>query len=46
MTTISASAKIVTLINIFTVEPANQQSLLELLARATETSAPQTRQRT
>jgi quinol monooxygenase YgiN len=38
MTTISANAKILTLINVFTVEPANQQQLLELLARATETS--------
>jgi quinol monooxygenase YgiN len=38
MTTISPNAKIVTLINVFTVEPANQRQLLELLARATETS--------
>jgi quinol monooxygenase YgiN len=38
MTTISPSRKLVTLINVFTVEPANQQQLLELLARATETS--------
>src|ERR1700680_3373921 len=38
MTTISLSPKLVTLINVFTVEPANQQQLLELLARATETS--------
>jgi quinol monooxygenase YgiN len=38
MTTISPSRKLVTLINVFTVEPANQQELLELLARATETS--------
>jgi quinol monooxygenase YgiN len=38
MTTISPSRKRVTLINVFTVEPANQQELLELLARATETS--------
>jgi quinol monooxygenase YgiN len=38
MTTISPNAKIVTLINVFTVEPANQQQLLELLTRATETS--------
>src|SRR6266404_375336 len=36
--TISPSRKLVTLINVFTVEPANQQQLLELLARATETS--------
>jgi quinol monooxygenase YgiN len=38
MTMISPSHKLVTLINVFTVEPANQQQLLELLARATETS--------
>jgi quinol monooxygenase YgiN len=36
--TISPSRKLVTLINVFTVEPANQQQLLELLGRATETS--------
>ena len=36
--TISPSRKLVTLINVFTVEPADQQQLLELLARATETS--------
>jgi quinol monooxygenase YgiN len=38
MTTISPNAKIITLINVFTVEPANQHQLLELLSRATETS--------
>jgi quinol monooxygenase YgiN len=38
MTTISPSNKLITLINVFTVEPANQRQLLELLARATETS--------
>jgi quinol monooxygenase YgiN len=38
MTTISPSRKLVTLINVFTVDPANQQQLIELLARATETS--------
>jgi quinol monooxygenase YgiN len=38
MTTISPSRKLVTLINVFTVEPANQRQLLELLARSTETS--------
>ena len=38
MTTISASRKLVTLINVFTVDPANQQRLLDLLASATETS--------
>src|SRR5258705_9418250 len=36
--TISPSRKLVTLINVFTVEPDDQQQLLELLARATETS--------
>jgi hypothetical protein len=36
MTTISLSPRLVTLINVFTVEPAHQQQLLELLARATE----------
>jgi quinol monooxygenase YgiN len=38
MTTISPSRKLVTLINVFTVEPANQRKLIGLLARATETS--------
>ena len=38
MTIISPNRKLVTLINVFTVEPANQQQLVELLARATETS--------
>ena len=38
MTTISKSNRLVTLISIFTVEPANQQQLLDLLARATEIS--------
>jgi quinol monooxygenase YgiN len=38
MTTMSTNRKLVTLINVFTVEPANQQRLIELLARATETS--------
>jgi quinol monooxygenase YgiN len=36
--TISSSRKLITLINVFTVEPANQQQLVELLAHATETS--------
>ena len=36
--TISPSRKLVTLINVFTIKPANQRQLLELLARATETS--------
>lgn len=38
MTTISLNRKLVTLINVFTVEPGNQQRLLELLTRATENS--------
>jgi quinol monooxygenase YgiN len=38
MTTVSPSRKLVTLINVFTVEPANQGQLVGLLARATETS--------
>jgi hypothetical protein len=38
MTTISKESKLVTLINVFTVESANQQQLLELLVRATEIS--------
>ena len=38
MTTISPSCKLTTLINVFTVEPANQRRLLELLASATETT--------
>jgi quinol monooxygenase YgiN len=38
MSTISPNRKLVTLINVFIVEPTNQQRLLELLARATETS--------
>jgi quinol monooxygenase YgiN len=38
MTTISKSNKLVTLINVFTGAPANQPELLDLLARATETS--------
>jgi quinol monooxygenase YgiN len=37
-TTISPDRKLVTLINVFTVKPAYQRQLLELLARATETS--------
>ncbi len=38
MTTISKNAKLITFINVFTVEPANQQRLVELLARVTDTS--------
>lgn len=36
MTTISTSADLVTLINVFTVEPARQQQLVDVLARATD----------
>jgi quinol monooxygenase YgiN len=36
MTRISAKGGVVTLINVFTVEPANQQRLVELLTEATE----------
>jgi quinol monooxygenase YgiN len=36
MTTISKHNKLSTLINVFTVEPARQQELLDLLARATQ----------
>ncbi|SRR5260370_28870382 len=38
MPTISKDNKCVTLINVFTVEPSNQQKLINLLAQATETS--------
>src|SRR5690348_18132795 len=38
MTTIPKTSKVLTLINVFTVEPANQRQLVELLDRATETS--------
>lgn len=38
MITISKNDKLVTIINVFTVEPANQQQLLSLLAEATEIS--------
>jgi quinol monooxygenase YgiN len=38
MTTISKDAKLVTFINVFTVEPANQQRLVDLLARFTDAS--------
>ncbi|HEY8977588.1 MAG TPA: antibiotic biosynthesis monooxygenase family protein [Burkholderiaceae bacterium] len=39
MTTISENSGLVTAINVFTVEPSNQQRLVDLLVRATETSA-------
>src|SRR5580704_15107399 len=38
MTTISKDAKLVTFINVFTIEPANQQRLVDLLARFTDAS--------
>jgi quinol monooxygenase YgiN len=38
MTTISAKNDVMTLINMFTVEPANQRRLVELLTEATEVS--------
>jgi quinol monooxygenase YgiN len=38
MTTISAKSDVTTLINVFTVEPANQRQLVELLTKATEVS--------
>ncbi|HEV7475981.1 MAG TPA: antibiotic biosynthesis monooxygenase family protein [Pyrinomonadaceae bacterium] len=36
MTTISKGNKVVTLINVFTVKPENQQPLVDLLVEATE----------
>ena len=38
MTTIYAKNDVTTLINVFTVEPANQRRLVELLIEATEVS--------
>ncbi len=38
MTTISKDNKLVTLINIFTVDPAKQHQLIDLLLHATETT--------
>ena len=38
MTTISTKSGVITLINVFTVEPANQRRLIELLTEATEVS--------
>ena len=38
MPSISKTAKLVTFINVFTVEPANQPRLIELLTRVTQTS--------
>ena len=38
MTTISTTSSVITLINVFTVESANQRRLIELLTEATEVS--------
>ncbi len=38
MTTISKENQVVTLINVFTVDPAKQQELVDVLVHATETS--------
>ena len=38
MTTISTKSEVITLINVFSVEPANQRRLIELLTEATEVS--------
>ena len=38
MTTISKDSKLLTMINIFTVEPTRQQELIELLTLATQSS--------
>jgi quinol monooxygenase YgiN len=38
MTTIAENTGLVTLINVFTVEPSNQMELLDILARATDAS--------
>jgi quinol monooxygenase YgiN len=38
MTTIAENTSLATFINTFTVEPSNQQELLDLLVHATETS--------
>jgi hypothetical protein len=40
MTMISAKSDAMTLVNVFTVEPANQRRLVELLTEATEVSVP------
>jgi quinol monooxygenase YgiN len=38
MMTIAATVSSITLINVFTVEPSNQQKLLDILARATDST--------
>jgi quinol monooxygenase YgiN len=42
MTTISMKGGVTTLINVFTVEPANQRRLIKLLTEATEASVRRT----
>ena len=37
MTTISKNAQLITLINVFTVDPSNQSRLVELLTQVTDT---------
>jgi heme-degrading monooxygenase HmoA len=37
MTTISKDAHLITLINVFTVDPSNQSQLVELLTKVTDT---------
>jgi hypothetical protein len=37
MTTISKDAQLITLINVFTVDPSNQSRLVELLTQVTDT---------
>jgi quinol monooxygenase YgiN len=43
MTNIAKDADVVTFINIFTVDPENQQRLVDLLVRVTETSVRRAR---
>ena len=43
MTSISAQSGVITLINVFTVQPANQQRLVDLLTEATEVSVRRAR---
>jgi quinol monooxygenase YgiN len=43
MTGISAQSGVITLINVFTVQPANQQRLVDLLTEATEVSVRRAR---
>jgi quinol monooxygenase YgiN len=43
MTSISAQSGVITLINVFTVQPANQRRLVDLLTEATEVSVRRAR---